>query len=123
MILDYMDKGFLENIIDLFKKQHDCFPLIKDMLVDERIRVRIGATALVETLVNGFRDALVGIIPLIAGLLSDPNPTIRGDCAYILGLIGHKSAIPYLQRHRQDDDPLVREIVEESIQEISLTSD
>lgn len=121
MILDYMDKGFLDNIIDLFKKQHDCFPLIADMLADDRIRVRLGVTALVETLVYSHRDILVNIIPLIGNLLSDPNPTIRGDSAYILGLIGHQSAIPFLLEHNQDENPLVKEIIEEAIQEINIT--
>ncbi|MFQ3574234.1 MAG: HEAT repeat domain-containing protein [Thermodesulfovibrionales bacterium] len=119
MILDYMDKGFLDNIIDLFKKHHDCFMLISDMLVDERIRVRLGVTALVETLVHSHRDVLVEIIPTIAELLSDPNPTVRGDSAYILSLIGHQSALPYLLDHRQDENPIVREIIEDTIRELS----
>lgn len=119
MVLDYMEKGFLENIIDMFKHDESLYPLITDMILDERIRVRLGATALVEELSSGMRESLAPLVPRLSLLLANPSPTIRGDCANLLGIIRHKDALPFLLEARNDEDGSVREIVKDAIEEIS----
>ena len=114
MITDYMENGFLENIIDMFKHDKSLYPKIGDMLGDKRGRVRLGTVALVETLKAEFAEDIQTAIPGIAKLLKNPNPSIRGDAAYLLGIIGHKDALPFLL-DSNDDNEMVREIVEESI--------
>ncbi|MCX8031072.1 MAG: hypothetical protein N3A59_05795 [Thermodesulfovibrionales bacterium] len=91
MILEYMQKGFLDNIIDMFKHDKSLIPLIVDMIKDERIRVRIGAVALVEELSKTSKKELTEIIPLVSALLNDPNPTIRGDASYLIEIIEGES--------------------------------
>lgn len=88
MILDYMQKGFLDNIIDMFKHDKSLYPLIIDMIKDERMRVRLGAVALVEELAISSKERFAEILPEISELLKDPNPTISGDAAYLLEIIG-----------------------------------
>ncbi|MCI0469652.1 MAG: HEAT repeat domain-containing protein, partial [Nitrospirae bacterium] len=119
MILDHMEKGFLENIIDMFKHDEGLFPLIIDMIKDERMRVRLGATALIEELIKIKPEPLIKLIPQIAELLRDKSPTVRGDAANILGTIKDKGALSYLQTAEMDEDMSVREIVVEAIKEIS----
>ncbi|MEW6601125.1 MAG: HEAT repeat domain-containing protein [Nitrospirota bacterium] len=119
MIADHMGNGFLENIVDMFKYDKTYFPYIGNMLGDERIGVRIGTVALVEILKTQDRDNLQLAIPGIAGLLSDPSPTIRGDAAYALGIIGDKDGLPYLEDALHDDNLLVRESAEEAISMIN----
>jgi HEAT repeat protein len=118
MIADYMEKGFLENIIDMFKYDKSLYPLIGDLMTDERMRVRLGISALVETLAKEDADAVARAIPGIAALLENESPTIRGDAAYLLGIIGHHDAIPFLAEAADDDNPGVREIAREAIEEI-----
>jgi hypothetical protein len=118
MIADYMEKGFLDNIVDMFKHDKTLYPVIGDLLGDERSRVRIGTVALVETLKEEDYDNIVTAIPDIAKLLKDTNPTIRGDAAYLLGIIGHGDAVPYLLSVCDDEHDLVREAALESIDEI-----
>lgn len=118
MILDYMDKGFLENILDMFKHDETLYPVLIPMLRDERMRVKIGATALAEELIKFTQAPLEKLIPELVGLLHDPNPTIRGDAANVLGIIRHKDALPYLQQAASDPDRSVSAIVREAIQEI-----
>jgi hypothetical protein len=118
MIADYMEKGFLDNIVDMFKHDKTLYPVIGDLLGDERSRVRIGTVALVETLKEEDYDNIVTAIPDIAKLLKDTNPTIRGDAAYLLGIIGHGDAVPYLLSVCDDEHDLVRETALESIDEI-----
>ena len=118
MIADYMEKGFLENIIDMFKHDKGLYPLIGELMTDERVRVRLGMSALVETLAKEDRNAMAGAIPGIADLLGNGNPTIRGDAAYLLGIIGQREGIPFLRGAADDENPGVREIVREAIEEI-----
>jgi hypothetical protein len=118
MIADYMEKGFLENIIDMFRHDKTLYPLIGDLMKDERMRVRLGVTALVETLAKEDPESIVSSIQGIAGLLGNENPTLRGDAAYLLGIIGQRDAIPFLREARNDENPEVGEIVREAIDEI-----
>lgn len=119
MVLDYMEKGFLDNIIDMFKHDESLYRFIIDMIRDERMRVRLGATALVEELVGFRRGSLDRLVPEIIKLLDDPNPTVRGDGANLLGIIGHRAALPPLLRaERHDGDKNVRDIAGEAVADI-----
>jgi hypothetical protein len=118
MIADYMEKGFLENIIDMFKHDKNLYPFIGDMLGDERMGVRIGTVALVESLAEEDIDNVLLSIPGIARLLGDENPTIRGDAAHVLGIIGHDDALPFLEDAQTDESEVVREAVQEAVMEI-----
>lgn len=120
MILDHMEKGFLENIIDMFRHDESLFPLIIDMIKDERMRVRLGATALVEEMVRLKPEPLVKLIPAIAGFLKDENPAVRGDGANLLGIIRHTDALPFLANAQNDEDPNVQEIVRDAMQVVSV---
>lgn len=123
MIADYMENGFLENIVDMFRHDRSLYPLIGDLLGDERSRVRIGAVALVETLKEEDVDQIASAIPGVAARLEDPNATIRGDAAYMLGIIGHRDALPFLKKRLNDDHKMVRESVHEAIEEIESGGD
>jgi HEAT repeat protein len=118
MIADYMEKGFLENIVDMFRQDKNLYSLIADLLGDERGRVRLGTVALVETLHKEDRANLIAAIPSIASVLKGENPTIRGDAAYVLGIIGHSDALPFLEGALTDDHGLVIESAAEAINEI-----
>lgn len=118
MIAGYMDKGFLENIIDMFKHDRSLFPLIAGLMTDERVRVRLGISALVETLARERSEGLAASITGIGELISNPNPTIRGDAAYLLGIIGNKETVPFLEAALIDENPDVREIAKEAIEDI-----
>ena len=118
LIADHMEDGYLENIIDMFKHDKDLYNLIGDLIKDERLNVRIGVSALVETLKiedkENISKAMFSIIPL----LKDQNPTIRSDAAYLLEIIKNKDAIPFLKEIENDKDENVRTIVKEAIEEI-----
>ncbi len=122
MIADYMENGFLENIIDMFKHDKCLYSIIGDILEDERSRVRLGTVALIETLKETDFDHIVTAIPGIVRLLKNPNPTIRGDTAHLLGIIGHKDALPFLLEASDDENEMVKEIIEESIEMIGHSS-
>ena len=118
MVLDHMEKGFLDNIIDMFSHDESLFPLVIDMILDERMRVRLGATALVEEMVQKYHGPFIQLIPSIAKLLQDENPIVRGDAANLLDIIGHKDALPFLMQALDDNNENVREIVREAVRKI-----
>ncbi len=118
MLIEYMGRGFLENIIAMMKQDAGLVRFIPAMLSDDAIVVRLGTTALVEDLAREHRQALGGIVPGLAALLEHENPTIRGDAANVLGLIGDPSALGALRGLCHDENPSVRTIAREAVQEI-----
>jgi len=62
MIADYMEKGFLENIIDMFKHDKGLYPLIGELMTMSACG-EAGISALVETLAKEDRNTIAGAIP------------------------------------------------------------
>jgi HEAT repeat protein len=122
MLADYMENGLLDNIIDMFKHDQSLYAYIGDLITDERIRVRIGATALVESLRKEDPENVKKAIPYLLPLLKADAPFIRGDAAYLLGVIGNGDVVPFLNEIINDADTNVRVIVEEAIEDIAADS-
>ncbi len=118
MLIDYMGKGFLENIIALFRQDSTVYRHIADMLGDDNIRVRLGATALVEELARDHRKELQSSVPGVVALLRHENPTIRGDAASVLGIIRDKTSAGALRECLQDSHPGVQEAARDALAEI-----
>jgi len=115
MLIEYMGKGFLENIISMFKQDNSLYRFIPDLLGDDNLRVRLGATALVEELVVEQREELAAAVPGTIGLLKQESPTIRGDAASVLGIIKDAAAIDALRICLNDDHPGVREVARDAL--------
>jgi HEAT repeat protein len=122
MIADYMEKGFLENIIDMYKYDSSLYTYIGELMKDERLMVRIGISALLDTLKTEDPENISKAIPPILTLLKDKNPVLRSDAAYFLGMIGNKDIIPFLREAISDEDENVRIIAKEAIEDIEATS-
>jgi HEAT repeat protein len=118
MIADYMENGLLDNIIDMYKHDKSLYEYIGYLMSDERIRVRIGATALIETMKVEDPENVSRAIPSILPLLRKQDPVTKGDIAYLLGVIGSKETIPYLNELLKDEDVNVRTIAQEAIEDI-----
>lgn len=118
LIADHMENGYLENIIDMFKHDSILYSYIGKLMKDERLRVRIGVSALIETLSVEDPENVSKAIPSLLPLLKDQDSIRRGDAAHILGMIGNKDAIPFLKEIENDEDENVRTIVKEAIEEI-----
>src|SRR3989304_468509 len=122
LIADHMENGFLENIVDMFKYDVSLYDYIGKLMRDERLRVRIGTSALIETLSVEDPENVSKAIPSLLPLLKDQDPIRRGDAAHILGMIGNKDAIPFLKEIENDEDENGRIIERESIEEIESKS-
>lgn len=111
MIVSYMDRGFLNNIIEMFKSETDLYPLVADLIEDKRIRVRMGITALMEDLCTLDNEHCKCSLEGLKKHLSSENPTLRGDSAYLISLIGGEEAKELLGPLKNDPNNEVREIV------------
>ncbi len=118
MLIEYMGRGFLENIMAMTRQDLSLVRFIPAMVGDEAIVVRLGATALVEQLARDRREALGVAVPGLVALLGHENPTIRGDAANVLGIIGDPAALGPLRDRSEDRNHSVREIAREAVQEI-----
>lgn len=118
MLIDYMGRGFLDNITALFRQDTTVYRFIADMVGSDNMRVRLGATALVEELARDHRQELRSSVPGLIGLLRHENPTVRGDAASVLGIIQDKSSEDALRESLKDSNPGVREAAREALQEI-----
>lgn len=103
MLAEYMESGFLDNIIDMFRAEPGLFEHLPGLIADERGRVRLGTAALVETLRADFGSDMEAQLDGVSAALSNPNPTIRADAAYLLELVGGPKAKGLL------DEALARE--------------
>jgi len=119
MIADHMEAGFLENIIDMFRHDSGLYSLVGKLIQDERVRVRVGVTALIEELkvldsLNIFRA-----VPDLLPLLGHKEAVVRGDAANLLGIIRDKATVPFIEKLLRDENPNVRLLAAEAIEEIN----
>jgi HEAT repeat protein len=117
-IADYMENGFLENIIDMFRHDSGLYQLIGSLIQDERVRVRVGITALMEELKKLDAENISGAVPGLLPLLTHAEAFVRGDACNLLGIIGDKDSMPYIEKLSNDENSDVRLIAKEAILEI-----
>ena len=117
MIADYMEQGFLSNIIAMFKSDPSLYELVGTLLSDERLRVRMGMTALIEELHKTKPDEVRKALPSLLPLLGNESPTVRGDAAYLVGLIGDEEDRVVLKALLNDPNPQVAEMVRDLLEQ------
>ncbi len=118
MLVEYMGKGFLENIVSLFKQEPALARFIPDMIGQENLGVRLGTTALVEELAAGHTHALRDAVPGLIELLKNANPTVRGDAASLLGTIRDASSRDAVEALLKDGNAAVRDVARIALDEI-----
>jgi hypothetical protein len=118
LIADHMENGFLENIIDMFWHDSGLYQLTGSLIQDERVRVRIGITALIEELKKLDAENIPRAVPGLLPLLTHTEPFVRGDACNLLGIIGDSSALPSLEKLLADENDNVRLIAKEAIEGI-----
>jgi HEAT repeat protein len=117
-VADFLGKGLLENLVSLFRAEPSLYPLIGELLADEKIASRVGASALVETLVEEDPAHAHLAVQALTPLLESDRPLVRGDAAWLLGVIGRPEALAGLQPLLQDRDQGVREAAAEAVESI-----
>lgn len=118
MLADYMESGFLDNIIDMFRHDSSLYDFIGILIQDERVRVRIGITALMEELKMLDPANIIRARKNILPLLAHANAVVRGDAANLIGMIGGRESLPFLEQCLSDIHKDVQVIAQEAIAQI-----
>ena len=117
-VADFLEKGLLENLVVLFRSDPSLYTLLGELLADERIHIRIGASALVETLAEEDPEHRAAAESALLPSLGSENPVVRGDAAYLLGMTGGSEALDALRSLADDPNGDVREAADEAIRGI-----
>jgi len=118
MIADYMENGFLDNIIDMFRHDNSLYDLIGTLIQDDRVRVRIGITALMEELKRLDPANIIRAQKNLLPLLDHTVAVVRGDAANLIGIIGDRGSLPFLEQCLLDVHEGVRIVAREAIAQV-----
>jgi len=118
MIADYMENGFLDNIIDMFRHDNSLYDLIGTLIQDDRVRVRIGITALMEELKRLDPANIIRAQKNLLPLLDHAVAVVRGDAANLIGIIGDRGSLPFLEQCLLDVHEGVRIVAREAIAQV-----
>jgi HEAT repeat protein len=115
MLADGLADGLLENVLALLRQEPHQAPLLAGLVADERVRVRIGAVAAVEALQEEANGGLTALADALVPHLTSDGATLRGDAAYLLGLVGEERHLDRLTPLLNDPHPDVVVLVEEAV--------
>ncbi|HEB50199.1 MAG TPA: HEAT repeat domain-containing protein [Desulfobulbus sp.] len=111
VIADFLDMGYVENIVAMFKQEPRYYRWTGQLLQDERFAVRLGISVLFEYLVQE-RPHEVGLaVPSLAEALESDLARVRGEAVSVLGIIGTPEALAHVRTMVNDPDPQVTEVV------------
>ena len=118
MLADGLADGLLENVLALLRQEPHQAPLLAGLVADERVRVRMGAVAAVEALQEEANGGLTALADALVPHLTSDGATLRGDAAYLLGLVGEARHLDRLTPLLEDPHPDVVVLVEEAVASI-----
>lgn len=110
--------GHLAQVLDVVRRHPETMAALLPIVANPEasINVRIGAGVVFEEFAG--QPPLQALLERLGELTAHPDARVRADACHYLGLTGSPQAIAYLERCRQDDDGMVREIALDSLQAI-----
>jgi len=114
-IAEFLGRGLLDVLVDLFKADPALYGLVGELLASPEMGVRLGASALVEELAVTDPDRRPLAAAALAPLLGETDPVRRGDAAWLLGFVGGTGDLMALETvAAQDPNADVREAAAEA---------
>ena len=113
VITDFLAMGHVDNIIAMFRQDHNYYQWAGRLVTDSRYAVRLGIAVLFEQLKILEPEAVALAVPSLAGQLSHAEAWVRGEAANLLGIIGTAEALASVQTLRNDPSRQVVEIVQD----------
>jgi len=110
VMADFLEMGYVENIVAMFKQESRYYDWTGALLADERFAVRLGVSVLFEYLTEDCPDDVGKALPSLARQLENPTSWIRGEVLSVLGIIGTQAAMDYVKKMVDDPDNQVAEV-------------
>jgi hypothetical protein len=102
-VAEFLGKGLLDVLVDLFKSDPALYGLLGELLASPEMGVRLGASALVEELAVSDPDRRPLAAAALAPLLGNVDPVRRGDAAWLLGFVGGTAEVAALEKVAEKD--------------------
>jgi len=116
---EILSEGKLEYASRLLESYPQALETIIEMMADPeaKINVRLGVGVLIEDMAESVE--FKAVIPRLIDYLSSKDARIRGDACHYLSLTRDVSHIPLIERLLSDESEEVREIAQDSLDELS----
>jgi HEAT repeat protein len=118
LIAEDLESGALEKVIELFRYNKALYLIVGNLTRDERMKVRLGANMLMDELREERPEDVKLALPSLLSLLSSESPTVRGDAADLIGIIGSDEQLAPLEKLLDDPNHQVVEIAADAIDTI-----
>lgn len=118
-LVELLAEGNIEYVNRLIKRQPQALHNIIELMADTeaKINVRLGVGVIIEDMAE--TEEFKMVIPRLLEYLSDEDARIRGDACHYLSLTRDLSCIPAIEKLLADDSEDVREIAQESLDELT----
>lgn len=110
VIADFLNMGHVENIVAMFKQESRYYDWTGILLTDERFAVRLGVCVLFEYLIEDRPEDVALAIPSLVRQLEHEESWVRGEAVHVLGIIGSREALIWVEKMTADPDDQVVEV-------------
>jgi len=117
VIADFLEMGYVENIVAMFKQDPRYYRWTGDLLTDERFAVRLGVSVLFEYLVDERPNDVYLALPSLGRALSHKAPWVRGEAVSVLAIIGGDEALALVKTVEHDPAPEVADVARDVLSE------
>lgn len=120
---EYLEEILSEGNIGAANKLLQQYPAAMEHVIrivadpEARINVRLGAGVIIEDRAD--TEAFKDYIPALVAYLSSDDPRIRGDACHYLSLTKDVTYVPEIEMLLKDENKEVREIAQESLEELT----
>jgi len=122
-VRDYLEEVLAEGNIVYAKKLIERHPQVLENVIDlmadpeAKINVRLGVGVIIEEMAES--EPFKAVIPRLIDYLSNDDARIRGDACHYLSLTRDPAYIPHIKKLLSDESAEVREIAQDSLDELS----
>lgn len=117
VIADFLEMGYVENIVAMFKQEPRYYQWTGDLLADERFAVRLGVSVLFEYLIAERPKDVHRALPSLQRALTHKAPWVRGEAVSVLAIIGSNDALALVKTAEHDPAPEVADIARDVLSE------
>lgn len=116
---EVLSEGKLEYANKLIESHPQALENIIELMADPeaKINVRLGVAVIIEEMAESVE--FKAVVPRLIDYLSSKDARIRGDACHYLSLTRDVSHIPLIERLLSDESEEVREIAQDSLDELS----
>jgi len=117
VIADFLEMGYVENIVAMFKQEPRYYQWTGQLLEDERFAVRLGVSVLFEYLVADRPTDVHLAVPSLKRALQHQTSLVRGEAVSILAIIATDKAIDLVKTVVDDPAPEVAAVARDILLE------